>query len=148
MSAADWFATTRELIARHEGLRLKPYVDSVGKTTIGYGYNLTDRGIPQRTADAWLDADIASTVAELTRTFPWFSTLDDMRKVVITDMAFNLGVPRLSQFVQTLAAVACGDYLAAADGMLASKWARQVGARAHELAEMMRTGRPVSGNEA
>jgi len=31
-----------EQLTRHEGLRLKPYVDTVGKLTIGCGRNLDD----------------------------------------------------------------------------------------------------------
>lgn len=55
------------------------------------------------------------------------------------NMAFNMQ-DRFLTFVNTLAAIKRGDYTAAADGMLASKWANQVGARAQRLAAMMRTG--------
>ena len=55
------------------------------------------------------------------------------------NMAFNMQ-GKLLTFVDTLAAMKRGDYAAAADGMLNSLWARQVGARATRLAAMMRSG--------
>jgi lysozyme len=63
----------------------------------------------------------------------------------MVDMLFNLGLPKLLKFKNTLAAIRQGDYERAARGMLNSKWARQVGRRAKELAEMMRTGEWPNG---
>jgi lysozyme len=64
----------------------------------------------------------------------------ETRAEVLADMAFNMGVSNLLKFRDTLAAVERGDWNAAASGMLASRWASQVGARAVELARQMRTG--------
>ena len=55
-------------------------------------------------------------------------------------MAFNLGVSGLITFKNTLRLISVGHYYEAAEEMLNSKWARQVGYRAEELAEQMRTG--------
>lgn len=38
-------------LSRDEGRRLKPYLDTVGKTTIGVGRNLTDVGISEDECD-------------------------------------------------------------------------------------------------
>lgn len=124
----------------HEGLRLHPYTDTVGKLTIGVGRNLTDRGITREEAMAMLAGDIDRCVAELYNALPWFAALDDVRKRVLVDMDFNMGLTRLLEFRQTLAAVEAGDYALAAERMLESMWARQVGERAHRLARMMKTG--------
>ncbi|KVE31070.1 MULTISPECIES: glycoside hydrolase family protein [Burkholderia] len=132
----------RQLIAelsRDEGRRLKPYVDTVGKTTIGVGRNLTDVGISDPECDAMLSSDIDRTVAWLDRNLSWWRQLDGVRQRVVINMAFNMGGALLT-FTNTLAAMKRGDYAAAADGMLASKWAQQVGARATRLAAMMRSG--------
>ncbi|MFQ5421037.1 MAG: hypothetical protein ACE5EY_11830, partial [Anaerolineae bacterium] len=56
------------------------------------------------------------------------------------NMAFNLGRTRLARFGKMWAAIHIGDYALAAEEMLDSRWARQVGERAHRLAEMMRDG--------
>ena len=50
--------TLRERIIRHEGLRLKPYRDTMGNWTIGYGRNLDERGITEEEAKIMLDYDI------------------------------------------------------------------------------------------
>ncbi|KVL84191.1 glycoside hydrolase family protein [Burkholderia stagnalis] len=126
-------------LSRDEGRRLKPYVDTVGKTTIGVGRNLSDVGISDAECDGMLSSDIDRTIAWLDRNLSWWRQLDAVRQRVVINMAFNMGGGLLS-FVNTLAAMRRGDYAAAADGMLASKWAGQVGARAQRLASMMRAG--------
>jgi lysozyme len=86
-----------------------------------------------------LENDVMHPVTWLDHHLPWCRRLDAVRQRVIINMAFNLG-GKLLTFANTLAMVQRGDYAAAADGMLASKWATQVGARAYRLATMMRTG--------
>ncbi len=125
-------------IKRQEGLRLKPYIDSVGKLTIGYGRNLDDVGISEAEANSMLDADLRIAINEVQRLFPWLINLSESRKNVIYNMAFNMGLPTLQKFKNMIAAINCGDYITAADEMLNSKWARQVGIRADELANIMR----------
>ena len=130
----------RDSLKLHEGLRLKPYKDSVGKLTIGYGRNLDDVGIRVNEAAYMLEGDIDVAEQGLLIHFSWMETLDDVRLAVLVEMAYNLGIPRLSGFKNTLAAVHDGEFDDAAVGMLASKWAEQVGQRALTLAERMRTG--------
>lgn len=127
-------------LIRDEGLRLKPYKDTVGKLTIGVGRNLDDRGISVDEARMMFDHDIDDHENELRAKWPHYDKLDDVRQEVLLNMAFNLGVPGLLKFVNTLAAVVAGDFDVAAYGMLHSKWASQVGKRASRLAEEMRTG--------
>lgn len=140
MSPAD-YATLREQLKRDEGLRLKPYADSVGKITIGYGRNLSDSGITQLEAADMLDHDIERHVSDLLRTFPFVIGLDAVRQIVLANMAFNMGVPTLAGFSQMWQAIKAGDYESAAREMLDSTWAQQVGDRAQRLASAMATGR-------
>lgn len=128
----------RKELIRDEGLRLKPYKDTVGKTTIGIGRNLDDVGISKDEAYLMLDNDIQRTSDSLDKNLPWWKTLDEVRQRVILNMAYNLGINSLLGFKNTLAAIQAGRYNDAADGMLASKWATQVGDRATRLAKMMR----------
>jgi lysozyme len=130
----------RAALRRDEGIRLKPYRDTVGKLTIGIGRNLDDVGISHREADYLLDNDIDAAEQDCRRAFPWFGELNSVRQGVLINMAFNLGIVRLKQFVRTLAAVQRGDYATAAKGMLASKWATQVKGRAARLAAEMERG--------
>jgi lysozyme len=55
-------------------------------------------------------------------------------------MIFNLGIARFSAFKKTISLIEEGSYSEAAQEMLDSRWANQVGSRANELSEMMRTG--------
>ncbi len=135
----DFWATLRSQLREHEGVRLMPYSDSVGKLTIGCGRNLTDNGISQATCDQMLDEDIGRALDDL-HTFAWFAELDEVRQRVLIDLVFNIGLPRLLGFRLMLAAVESGDYEEAAAQMLDSRWASQVQRRAIRLAAMMRTG--------
>lgn len=122
-----------------EGLRRKPYRDSVGKLTLGIGRNLDDVGISEAEAEYLLNNDIDRTIDDLNRLLPWWQQLDEPRRRVLLNMGFNLGVTGLAKFTQTLAAVREGRYSDAAALMLRSKWAGQVGDRARRLAELMRS---------
>ena len=133
-----------ELVAqlkRHEGFRSKPYKDSVGKITIGYGWNLDDVGITQDEAEKKLASQIHDAELELARQ-GWFGVPDAeaIRREVLTNMTFNLGMPRLLGFRRMIAALHVLDYEEAAKEMLDSRWAIQVGSRSSELADQMRTG--------
>jgi lysozyme len=141
----------RTLLGRHEGRRSRPYDDATGKTimkgstvrgypTIGIGHNLEARPLPDWIIDEILYHDIDDMQAELRQRLPWVMTLDEIRYVVLCDMAFNMGVSKLLQFKRTLGHIEHGEYPEAAAAMLDSLWARQVGQRAHRLARMMRTG--------
>lgn len=126
-----------EQLQRHEGLRLKPYRCTAGKLTIGYGRNLDDVGISLDEARAMLLADVAKVEAELGR-LEWFDDLPLKAQDVLVNMGFNLGVSGLLKFTRTLQAMRDGRWNDAADNMLQSKWAGQVGARATELAGIIR----------
>lgn len=133
-----------EQLQRHEGLRLKPYVDTVGKLTIGYGRNLTDRGLFEDEADFLLGNDINEARKELHRAFAWFRALDSVRQAALTNLCFNIGMARLLTFRKALAAMAARDYNRAADELFDSKWATQVGQRAVEVCDQIRTGNWLS----
>ena len=128
-------------LVRHEGLRLRPYRCTAGKLTIGIGRNLDDCGISQKEAYILLENDIQDCDQSLIDEIPEiYNALDEVRKSVLLNMCFNLGISGLLEFNNTLTFIAAGDWERAANGMLASKWAKQVGKRAIELSEMMRKG--------
>ena len=128
-------------LVRHEGLKLKPYRCTAGKLTIGIGRNLDDCGISQKEAYAMLERDILDCEQRLIDEIPEiYNNLDEVRQSVLLNMCFNLGIKGLMGFKTTLSFIAAGDWERAANNMLASKWAKQVGRRAIELAEMMRKG--------
>ena len=130
----------QDLITKHEGLRLKPYTDTVGKLTIGVGRNLSDIGISNDEAMMLLSNDIQNVTDELNNNLSWFTNLDPVRQAVLLDMCFNMGWHTLSTFTTFLGMVESGNYSGAAADMLQTKWAKQVGIRAEEDSQMMLTG--------
>ena len=89
------------------------------------------------------DQDCARAVSECRNAFPWFVDLDDKRQNVVASMVFNIGLRGFKGFKKAIAAIGARDWNQAADQMLSSKWAGQVGSRASRLAQMMRDGETV-----
>lgn len=127
-------------LRRDEGVKSHPYVDTVGKTTIGVGHNLSDLGISDRIINALLEEDIAIAETGARSIYPDFDSLSDARQRVLVNMTFNLGRARLALFTGMLGAMRNGDWSKAADEMLDSRWAVQVGPRSQRLAAMMKEG--------
>jgi lysozyme len=132
----------KEQLVRHEGLRLRPYRCTAGKLTIGIGRNLDDCGISQSEAYVMLINDIMNCEKQLQAKIPdIYNGLDEVRKSVLLNMCFNLGISGLLGFKNTLEFIKVGDWERAANNMLVSRWAKQVGRRAIELSELMRKGK-------
>lgn len=129
----------KDWIKAHEGFRSKPYLDTVGKTTIGWGRNLSDNGISNEEAELMLDNDIENCQKELS-SFDWYYSQPLHVRDALINMCFNLGLPRLLGFKRMIAALEKKDYTTAAAEALDSRWAKQVGQRAKDVACMMREG--------
>lgn len=123
-----------------EDVKRFPYLDTVGKLTIGCGRNLDDKGVRPDEIALMLDNDMRDAEADARALIPNFDKLTELRKAVVCNMAFNMGRKVLSTFKNTLAAINEGRYDDASKGMLASLWAKQVGGRALRLARQMREG--------
>lgn len=130
----------RQSLIKHEGLKLKPYICTAGKLTIGVGRNLDDVGISESEAMVLLDNDIARCVESIGRSIPGWNTHDEVRQNVIVEMVFNLGLSGWLGFRNANAALAAYDYDRASKEMKDSRWYTQVGKRAVTLCEMMRSG--------
>ena len=156
----DRFKLMEKLIA-HEGLRLHVYKDSLGIDTIGIGRNLQDRGISKEELDELdipsikhvyeygiteadaiflAENDVQIVEDELLRAHPCVDRLDAVRQLILIDMAFNMGVPRLSKFKKMWAAIHENNFQEAAKEMLDSRWSRQVKSRSTKLAHAMHHG--------
>lgn len=132
----------QHLLIRHEGMRLKPYEDVLnGDITIGVGRNLDALGLSEEEVLYLLDNDINRCDKELIYNFKWYPDLCRARQDAMINLCFNLGISKLLGFKKALGAMGRGDYDKAADEFLDSKWARQVGNRAIEVADMIRKGR-------
>jgi lysozyme len=132
--------TVIDQLKRDEGLKLSPYQDTVGKLTIGYGRNLSDKGITAIEAQILLANDVAETTERLKAALPQLKSLDQVRYSVLINMAFNMGVGGVLQFTQFIAALEEGNWQLASLAMLNSKWATEVGDRATRLANQIVAG--------
>jgi len=129
------------LLIADEGLKLKPYKDTVGKWTVGIGRNLDDVGITEAEAKYLCLNDITRVERDLDSKIPgWRGALNEKRKLVLASMAFQLGIGGVLKFPKFLAALQRGDYADAAREMQESLWAQQTPARVSRLASMMEAG--------
>ena len=149
-----------KMIAIHEGIVLNVYQDHLGINTVGIGRNLDDRGITDgelsfinKTIDEVYDSglteeeayylcmnDIAIVEKELLANKPIVNQLSAVRQMVLIDMAFNMGVPRLMKFKNMWLAIEKVNYQLANEEMIDSRWAGQVGSRAMKLSLAMKNG--------
>ena len=148
-----------EMITRlkmHEGCSLKPYKCPAGKLTIGIGRNVEGNpftteeliavgdwkhGITRETAHMLCRNDINRCIRECKKNIPFFNKLDKERKYALIDLCFNMGIRTLLTFKKTLANIGYGNYKTAAEQLLQSKYAKQVGKRAVRIAKLIETGR-------
>jgi len=129
-----------EQLKRHEGLKLKPYKCTADKLTIGVGRNLEDVGISEEEAEMLLQNDINRATKQILAEFPWTRELDEVRFSALINFTFNVGIGTVGKFVNAMALLKAGSYDMAADEFLQSRWAKQVGQRAIEVTEQIRTG--------
>ena len=112
----------RERVKVEEGLSLKLYRCTAGKTTIGYGHNVQDNGISIAVANFMLDDDIKNTMTELLRHYPAYEFFPSEKQEALFDMLFNMGIAKFSGFKRMHKALAVGDFETAADEILDSKY--------------------------
>ena len=144
----------REELTLHEGLRLKAYDDANGNDiiagdtleghpTIGVGRNIAGDGLGITEEESrYLLANDVERVEKEIEHWGFMNDLNEPRQAVIYDMVFNMGVTRFNanKWVKTFAAIQNEDWEDAANQMLDSRWAKQVGQRAIRLSQMMRKG--------
>jgi lysozyme len=130
-----------EQLKIHEGFRSNVYTCSGGKKTVGYGRNLQDIGISEEEAEMLLKNDIYEATNQLLNAFPWMATFSDVRISAMINFTFNVGIGTVKTFTKSIDALKKEDYNLAADMMLDSRWANQVGDRAIQITEQIRTGK-------
>lgn len=150
MNPSD-FAALRTAVIADEGFRGLVYDDATGLSvtagstlqgnpSLGYGINVASTPLPRDLAGKWLEEVLAGRVAEVTRGFPVVLTLGGPRQIVLGNMAYNLGVPRLSGFKRMWTAIHANDFDVAAAEILDSDAARDLPARYQRFAHTMKTG--------
>ncbi len=110
--------------------------------TIGVGSNISESGLglSDDEIEYLLSNDIKRCDEELAAAYEWYGDLTQPRRDAMINLCFNLGLTRLRGFVKALEAMSREQYDIAADEFMDSRWARQVGDRAIEVTELIRTG--------
>lgn len=130
-------------LKRHEGVRTHAYECTAKMITVGVGRNIDENGgigLSDDEIEYLLENDIKRCKQELLA-LPWFPQIDSVRQDALINLCFNLGMTRLLKFEKALTAMSVGDYERASLEFMDSRWATQVGNRADEVCEMIRTGR-------
>lgn len=140
----------QELIKQHEGFSSMVYLDTEGVPTVGWGHAFLESPRPApgevfslEQCEELFEDDIHLVEREYYQVIESkqrIEGLDGVRRGVLKNMLFNLGLPKLSKFTKMWRAIRLKDWEVASREMLDSRWARQVGNRAKQLSEMMRTG--------
>jgi len=129
------------ILIDHEGLKKLPYVDTMEKVSIGIGRNLTDRGISREEAIYLCMNDVKESRSELSN-YPWYESMDEVRKDVLVELHFNIGLTKLLKFENMIQCLIMEKYADAATHMLDSRWRKQVGdRRALNMAKRLSTGK-------
>ena len=133
----------REQLKVDEGVKYEIYKDHLGYPTFGIGHLVTksdpENGEPDGTevsedrVNEVFESDVATFISESKILFPNLDDLPEVAQQVIVNMAFNMGRPRLSKFKNFIAGVNDNDWVRAAEEMMDSRWADQVGDRATRL---------------
>ena len=139
----------REELARDEGCKYEIYLDHLDLPTFGIGHLVVEgdpeHGQPVGTpvdeerVHQVFDSDITSTLDECKVLYPDFDDLPEEAQLIIANMMFNMGRPRLSKFKGMKTGVDARDWNRAADEMVDSRWYNQVTNRAERLVKRMRS---------
>jgi len=143
----------RDRLVKEEEFRKFPYQDSRGIWTIGVGHNievdfdmknklgvLLKNGLTTEEVYRLLDKDIEKAVYNLSLKLPWTNDLDEVRREVLVDMVFNMGINKVIRFNNTLNLIKNGKYHEASENLKLSLWYSQVGVRAKNLCRVLDTG--------
>jgi len=139
----------RESIIAHEGIRYKAYEDPIigaSAMTTGVGHlirlpqeeYLLEKELTMDEVMELLNGDIEVAIKDANK-FIKEDSIPEQAFEIIIEMSFQLGYPRLSKFLKLQKALQENDFVESANQMLDSKWARQVPARAKNLADKMRS---------
>jgi lysozyme len=141
-------ATAREMLIRHEGKRNAPYKDSKGLWTVGIGHLIGDgRSLPPNMNRTLSDAEVFELFAkdyahhaQAAANIPGYDKINDMGKVALVDLTFNMGQVWYKKWPNFTKAMSEGNWQQAANSLEQSAWYRQVGRRAPEIVGLIRAG--------
>ena len=137
----------REQLKIDEGIEHKIYKDHLGYNTVGIGHLILDgepefsmevgEEITDERVNELFEKDVEIVLGDCRKLYPYFDELPEEAQQIISNMMFNLGLPRLSKFKKMKQAVDNRDWKEAANQMKSSRWYVQVKNRADRLVNRM-----------
>lgn len=138
----------REELKIDEGVKYEVYLDHLGLPTCGIGHLIKETDpehglevgtvISEERVNELFDEDIKVTISECEDLFNNFNDLPEEAQLILANMMFNMGKPRLSKFVNLRKNIEEKDFASSAIEMHASRWRTQVPNRAKRLIERMK----------
>ena len=138
----------REELKIDEGVKYEIYLDHLGLPTFGIGHLITEddaehgqevgTAVTEDRVNECFESDVAQVLSDCETLYPDYNDLPEEVQLIIANMMFNMGRPRLSKFKGMKAGVDARDWEKAADEMVDSRWYKQVTNRADRLVERMR----------
>ena len=147
IGSAEAYKTDTELIKQGEGFRQCMYKDTMGLTTVCYGFNLQKSGASSIISAAggnYLDLMAGGCATQSVCDNLLSKEIDAARSIVrsqygsiscqaaqyvVVDLAYNLGSGGLSQFRNFKANIKANNWSGAAAELASSAYCRQVGSR-------------------
>lgn len=132
------------LLIEHEGIKKSAYLDTKGYLTIGIGFCIDEKLKCGLTIDECMMI-LRSRLRALRRSlsaYDWYNKQDDVRKDVVVELAYNMGIPTLLQFKKFIAAMDDRQVVLAAKELIDSNWYNEVSkTRSNSIIERLRSGR-------
>jgi len=139
----------REELKIDEGVKYEIYLDHLNLPTFGIGHLIRDTDmeygqavgtkVTEDRVNECFASDTSSVLKDCETLFSSFYDLPEEVQLIIANMMFNMGKPRLSGFKKFIAAIENKDWSVAAKEMINSRWYRQVTSRAERLVNRMRS---------
>jgi lysozyme len=136
----------KKQIVSSEGIRYEAYKDTLGHWTIGIGHLIKDdekdlitreKPLTNAEVDVIFHRDLNQAIDDA-RKFIDENSIHEIAFEICVDMAFNLGLPKLSQFKRFKQALIDNNYILASQEMLDSRWAKQLPNRSKRLSDEMK----------
>ena len=153
MISKEFMKEIAEKLTLEEGYASHIYKCPAGYNTVGIGHNIDANPLPMdvlkllfekkvdEAIETLFNRDVLKVVAQLERYFPWWGTQPDNIRLFMIDFVFNVGIGTARKFKNTMKYLQREQYERAAEGLLNSRYARQVPNRAKRNAELIRLGR-------
>jgi|TARA_B110000285_G_scaffold117931_1_gene133636 lysozyme len=137
----------REELKEDEGCKYEVYLDHLGLPTHGIGHLITEwdeeyekpvgTPVSEERVNNCFQSDVHVTIDECKKLYDNFDDLPEEVQLILCNMMFNMGRPRLSKFLKLNDAIANENWLEASIQMEDSRWHKQVTNRANRLIKRM-----------